>query len=105
MFLVVRKYKTQGNKQEISSIIDKGFVPLISKIKGFVDYYCLFSDENTLISVGVFQDKKGADDSVKAAADFVIKNLLKYFPDKPEISSGEVFTHGRDGLGETRKTA
>lgn len=106
MYMVVRKYKNiKGNTQEIGGIIDKGFVPLISKMKGFVDYYCLFPDETTLISVSVFQDKRGTDESVIAAADFVKKDLAKYFSDKPEILAGEVAVHGRGGLGETRKTA
>lgn len=105
MYMVVRKWKIEGNTQEISSKINKGFIPLITKIKGFVDYYCLFPDDHSLISVSVFQDKKGADESVSAAADFAAKNLSKYFSGKPEIFSGEVFAQGRAGLSEKRKTA
>lgn len=105
MYMVVRKYKIEGSTQEISSIINKGFIPLISKIKGFVDYYCLFPDEHSLISVSVFQDEKGANDSVSAAADFVSKSLSKYFHEKPEIFSGEVFAQGHAGSSETRKAA
>jgi len=96
MYLVVRNYKRiEGNKREISNKIDKEFVPLISKIKGFVDYYCLYHDENSLLSVSVFQDENGAKESVKAAADWVAKNLAQYFPVKPEVISGEVFTQGQ----------
>lgn len=96
MYLVVRNYKKiQGDKQILSSKIDSEFVPLIKKIKGFVDYYCIFSGENSLLSVSVFQDKKGADESVKAAADWVAKNLAQYFPEKPEVLSGDVFTEGQ----------
>ena len=105
MYMVVRKYKIQGKTQEISTKINNGFIPLVSKIKGFVDYYSLFPDETSLITVSVFQDAKGADESVKAAADFVTKNLAKYFPQKPEIFSGEVFAHGRAGMNATKKTA
>ncbi len=105
MYMVIRKHKTEGNTQEIRSKINKDFVPLISKIKGFVDYYCICPDDHSLISVSVFQDAKGANESVSAAADFVAKNLSKYFLGKPEIFSGEVFAQGRSGLSENRKTA
>lgn len=106
MYLVVRNYKRiEGNKQEISNKIDKEFVPLISKIKGFVDYYCLYHDENSLLSVSVFQDEKGANESVKAAADWVAKNLAKYFPVKPEVIAGEVFTKGKGQDQEIRRAA
>jgi hypothetical protein len=93
MYLVMRSYKkVTGNKQELSTRINNEFVPLISKIKGFVDYYCLFPDDNSLVSVSVFQDSNGARESVKAAADWVARNLATYFPEKPEVVSGEVFT-------------
>lgn len=105
MHMVVRKYKIQGNRLEINTKINQGFVPLISKINGFVDYYCLFPDKTSLISVSVFQDEKGCNESVEAAADFVSENLAKYFQGKPEIFSGEVFAHSRGGLKETKKSA
>lgn len=93
MYLVVRNYKNiKGDHQELSDKINRGFVPLVSKIKGFVDYYCLFTENNSLTSVGVFEDEKGANESVKAAADWVAKNLVQYFPERPAIFSGEVFT-------------
>jgi hypothetical protein len=93
MYLVMRKYKKiTGNKQELQSKINSGFLPLVEKIDGFVDYYCLMPDDSTLVSISVFQDQKGADASVKTAADWVAKNLAAYFPEKPEIISGEVFT-------------
>lgn len=105
MYMVIRKYKFEGNTQEISNKINEGFIPLINKIKGFVDYYSIFTDNNSLITVSVFQNAKGADESVKVAADFVTKNLSQYFPQKPEIFSGEVFAKSHAGSIETRKAA
>ena len=53
MYLVVRKYKNvTGDMQEIQKKIATGFVPLIKKIYGFVDYYCISPDDSTLLSVG-----------------------------------------------------
>lgn len=94
MYLVVRNYKKiAGNKKELSSKIDSEFVPLIKKINGFVDYYCLFTGESSMISVSIFNDKKGCDESVKLAADWVKKvGLAADFPEKPEILQGDVFT-------------
>lgn len=93
MYLVVRNYKNiKGDHQEMSNIINSGFVPLVSNIKGFVDYYCLFSGENELTSVGIFEDEEGANESVKAAAEFVKEKLSQFFSEKPQIFEGEVFT-------------
>lgn len=96
MYLVVRNYKNlKGNQQEISSKINSSFIPAVSKIKGFVDYYCVFSGDNSLTSVSVFQDQKGANESVKLAAEWVVKNLPGAFPEKPQILAGDVFTQGQ----------
>lgn len=93
MYMVVRSYKkVTENRKEICHKINNEFVPLVSKIKGFVDYYCMYPDDNSLLSVSVFEDEKGANESVKAAADWVARNLAKYFPEKPLIFKGEVFT-------------
>lgn len=94
MFLVVRNYKKiLGDKDELSSKIDSDFVPKIKKINGFVDYYCLYTGENSMASISIFQDKKGADESVRLAAEWVKQvGLAADFPEKPEILSGDVFT-------------
>jgi len=92
MYLVVRNYKRiSGNRQILSNMINSEFVPLISKVKGFVDYYCLYPNDSGLVTISVFQDAQGANESVKLAADWVEKNLSDYFPDKPEIIAGEAF--------------
>ena len=97
MYLVVRNYKNlKGSQQEISSKINSSFIPAVKKIKGFVDYYCVFSGDNALTSVSVFQDDKGANESVKLAADWVVKNLPGVFTEKPQIFSGEVFNRGQE---------
>lgn len=44
-------------------------------------------------SVNVFQDRSGAEESVRAAADYVKKNLTSLLPNPPEVISGEVVAH------------
>ena len=58
MYMVARKYKIKGNRQEIGSEINKRFIPLISKIKGFVDYYCSFPDDHSFVSVSIFLENQ-----------------------------------------------
>ncbi|NVB79732.1 MAG: hypothetical protein HOV81_15155 [Kofleriaceae bacterium] len=72
--------------------VNREFVPLIAQIDGFVDFYAL-DTEDGLISVSVFRDAKGADESVRAAAKWVGQTMAKEFPEKPEVMSGEVFAH------------
>lgn len=92
MYLAIRNYRNvQGDRKQMAETIKNGFVPLISKIDGFVDYYCFFADDGALMSVSVYRDQKGAEASVRAAAAWVEQNLSKHLPEKPEVTSGEVF--------------
>jgi hypothetical protein len=92
MYMTVRKYrKVEGDRQQLIETVNREFVPLISKIDGFIDYYCCFASDGTLLSVSVYRDAAGADESVRAAATWVEQTLAKYLPEKPEVISGEVF--------------
>ena len=59
MHLTIRKYrKVEGDKKQLIDLVNREFVPLISKIDGFTDFYAFFADDNTLMSVSVFRDAK-----------------------------------------------
>jgi len=94
MHLTIRKYrKVEGDRKQLVELVNREFVPQISKIDGFSDFYACFADDGTLISVSVFRDARGAEESVRAAARWVEQKLAQLLPDKPEVVSGEVFGH------------
>src|SRR3954454_14251575 len=94
MYLTVRKYRrVEGDRKQLVEIVNREFVPMISRIDGFVDYYSIFTDDGSLLSVSVYQDAKGAEESVRSAAKWVEQNMSKQLPEKPEVISGEVTAH------------
>jgi len=95
MHLTIRKYrKVEGDRKQIEEIVNREFVPLISKIDGFNDFYAFFADDGILMSVSVFRDAKGAEESVRTAARWVEQRLAKLLLEKtsPEVTSGDVFS-------------
>jgi quinol monooxygenase YgiN len=93
-FAVIRHYHFDPkNAAEIDSKVRDGFVPLIRKAKGFIRYYWLDTGEGEGASFGVFQDKAGADESVRLAAQFVRDNLSTLMTSKPEVIEGPVVAH------------
>lgn len=94
MHVTVRKYrKIEGDQNQIAERVNREFLPLISKIDGFVDFYAASTDDGGLVSVSVYEDAKGGDESVRAAAKWVGQTMSKELPEKPEVISGEVFSH------------
>lgn len=94
MFAVIRHYRfDKKDSAEIDRVIREGFVPLMKKAKGFVRYYWLDTGEGEGASFGVFNDKAGADESVRIAADFVRTSMAQLLREKPEIIEGPIAAH------------
>jgi len=94
MFAVIRHYRFDvKDSAEIDRLIREQFVPLIKKASGFVRYYWLDTGNGEGASFGVFQDKAGADESVRVAADFVRTTMSKLLREKPEIIEGPIAAH------------
>jgi hypothetical protein len=94
MFAVIRHYHFDAkNGPEIDRHVREGFVPLIKKAKGFVRYYWVDTGTGEGASVSVFNDKAGADESVRLAAEYVRDHLSKLLTQKPEIIEGPVKAH------------
>ncbi len=94
MYTSIRKYKVKpGSTDEICNMVNEEFVPIISKTKGFLAYYCLEAGKDIVASVSVFQNRAGAEESNKLAADWVKKNLSTLITTQPEITAGEIKVH------------
>jgi quinol monooxygenase YgiN len=79
--------------EEIDRRIQEEFVPIVKKAKGFVRYYWLDIGDGEGASLGVFEDKAGADESMRLAAEYVKQSLSKLLTQKPEIIEGPIKAH------------
>ena len=94
MFAVIRHYHfDKKDSAEIDRLIREEFVPIVRKAKGFQRYYWLDTGNGEGASFGIFNDKAGADESVRLAADYVRDRLSKLFRQKPEIIEGQIEAH------------
>lgn len=95
MYAVIRKYQfDQAVSEELDRKIREFFVPQLKTVPGFVTYYWLEGGEGTGASLSVFQDKAGAEESVRLAARFVEQHLAGLPVTSPEVTAGEVQAHG-----------
>jgi hypothetical protein len=94
MYAVIRQYQfDQSGGEEVDRNIRETLVPLLKDVPGFVTYYWLNSGEGSGASLSVFDSKEGAEESVRAAANFVQQHLSGINMSKPEILEGEVQAH------------
>ena len=93
MYATVRRYEGVTDPSEAGRRVNEDFVPLISQIPRFVAYYWVDVGGGVMISTSVFEDKAGAEESNRRAAEWVRQNLAPLFPNPPQITAGEVVAY------------
>ena len=94
MHTAIRQYQVDpGSVDEITRGVNEGLLPLIKDVSGFQAYYALDAGGGRIASVSVFEDRAGAEESSRVAADWIRQNMASLFPNPPEVMEGEVVAH------------
>jgi len=64
-------------------------IPLIRETPGFVAHYVVGGDDGMLITVSVFEDRGGAEESSRKVLEHIQGNLTPLMP-RPQTTMGEV---------------
>lgn len=94
MYAAIRQYKSKS-PEEVLKQVKEGFVSIISKTPGFLDYYALNAGDGVLISVSVFETQAQEKESNRLAAEWVKQTVAPLMAGPPEITEGEVIVHKR----------
>jgi hypothetical protein len=89
-YAAVRRYEGVVDPAEAGKRVAEGFLPIISKIDGFVAYYWIDAGNHVMVSTSVFQDQAGAEASTAKAKGWVAANLAELLPNPPQVTGGEV---------------
>ena len=94
MYVTVRRYEGVSDPSEVARHVNEGFLPIISQVPGFVDYYFVDAGDGVMLSTGVFEHKSGAEESSWRAGEYIGEHgLASLFPNPPQITEGEVVAH------------
>jgi hypothetical protein len=93
MYATLRRVKIHpGAAAEISRRVEEAFVPLVSKLTGFVAFYLVDQGES-MATFSVFADQAGAEQANLQAAAWVRENLAELIASPLELGLGEVTIH------------
>lgn len=92
MYAVVRLYKLKstGDVDKVVETTRNGFLPIVRKAPGFIAYTMAVAEGGDLVTIGMFQDRAGAEESTRLAAGWVRDNLAWSVEGPPKIAEGEV---------------
>ena len=104
MFATIRRYstKTAPSTETIDQFkrrIEEKFLPTISDMRGFHSYGVIRTGDKEVISVTVFEDRQGAAEATRKAAEFVQKDPFKDQLSKPEVIEGELLLLKESAIG------
>ncbi|MGD0885172.1 MAG: hypothetical protein ABSA46_09930 [Thermodesulfovibrionales bacterium] len=96
MNVTVRRYEGVRDTKEAAKRVQESFVPLISGMQGFVNYYWVDIGNGTMISISVFDSLSDAIESNQKAAAWVKANLASVLPQNPKVEAGTVVAYKVD---------
>jgi hypothetical protein len=100
MHAAIRQYQVDpGSVDEITRGVNEGFLPTIKDVYGFQAYYVVDAGGGRLATVSVFEDRAGAEESTRKAADWIRQNMASLIPNPPEVLEGDVVVHEAASAG------
>ena len=96
MYAAIRRYKVKpGTADELARRAQEGFVPLVSRLSGFVAYYGVVAENDEIATISIFEDQAGEEESTRQAAEWVRQNIAEFVQGPPKITAGRIAWQGR----------
>jgi hypothetical protein len=104
MYATIRRYtpKTSTSQDDIEELkhrIEDGFLPIVQEVRGFHSYGAINVGNREIVTISVFDNKEGATESTRRAAEFVQKDPMRDKLGKPEVLEGELLVLKEAGVG------
>ena len=94
MYAAIRQARAKpGHADELARIIKKGAVSIVSSVPGFLGYYVVYSSDDTVTAISVFNTVEGAEESNKRATAWIEKNLGPLLAGDAKATPGPVIVH------------
>jgi hypothetical protein len=90
-YMAIRQYHIiPGTGEEFLHRVQAGFVPIISRMPGFIAYDALQIGNDKIVSISVFDTPVGVIESTPRALQWVQENIAGLIQGMPEVMAGQV---------------
>jgi quinol monooxygenase YgiN len=94
MYAAVRRAKVKpGSADELARRVKKEALAIVSSISGFKAYYFVYGEDDTVVTVSVFEDRAAAEECNKQILGWIKENMGPFLTSPPEAIEGEVIVH------------
>ena len=106
---MIRRYRVRlGTVAQAAYYAEKGFLPIVRDIPGFVSCHLLDAGDDVLTCVALFDTEAGTAAAVRATRDWFRDEWSSFRPLPPEVITGEVVagtTTDRRRVADRRRLA
>jgi hypothetical protein len=94
-YSVIRRYqlRPEASMDDLVERVNKGFVPIVSKIPGFQEYLFVDAGQGAHLTISLYNDPSGAEQSTREAAGWAAENVAALIEGPPEVTAGWVRIH------------
>jgi hypothetical protein len=89
MYAAIRRYVDHTELADQLAPHESAIREIISGIDGFHAYYLVRASEST-VTISIFDDERGAEESTRVAAEWLRTNLPNLAVEPPKVSVGEI---------------
>jgi hypothetical protein len=94
MYAAIRQARAKpGMAEELARRIKEGAIPIISDVPGFRAYYVVYAPDDTVVSISIFNDHAGAEESNKRGLSWIEQNLSPLLDGSASATAGPVIVH------------
>jgi hypothetical protein len=106
---MIRRYRVRlGTVAQAAHYAEKGFLPMVRDIPGFISCHLLDAGDDVLTCIALFENEAGTAAAVRATRDWFRDEWSSFRPLPPEVIQGEVLagtTTDRRRLDDRRRLA
>jgi hypothetical protein len=105
MYATIRRYtvrdatKAHDALSNLKGRIEENFVPMIQDVQGFHCYYAVNANDRELVTISIFENAAGAQESTRRAAEFVRKDPSSELLNNPEVIEGDLLVSKEAAVG------
>ena len=94
MYATVRRASFRpGSVEEVIQRVNDSFVPAITPMSGFVEFYLIHLEHDMVSTITFFETQSGAQEANTFFADWAKRELTSFLQSPPELAIGEVAVH------------
>jgi hypothetical protein len=91
MYASIRRYRIDSAAVAALKVrVEDGFVPILSKLPGFVSYMLVDAGDGVVATISIFESEEATEQSNAAAANWVKDSLADVVDQAPDITAGEI---------------